>query len=82
MAGSENFTLLRTYAKSNTNYTKKGDRAQFLKATLANGKVDILEEQSSAMLHSFSATNSFVFVREDQNIIEVGDELEVILLPI
>jgi molybdopterin molybdotransferase len=82
ISGNLNFTLNRITAKSETSFTKKGDRPQFLKATYSNGKVGILEGQSSAMLHTFALANALVYVPASQNEFSINDEVEVILLPI
>ncbi len=80
-SGNSNFSQLKIKAISTSNYTKKGDRAQFLKATYQNGNVEILEGQSSAMLHTFAMANAFVFVPETTFEIKINDTVEVILLP-
>lgn len=82
LSGNENFSLNRTQAQSTTNYVKKGDRAQFLKAIYSIGEVEILEGQSSSMLHTFSLANALVFLPENVESIAKNDKVEVILLPI
>jgi len=82
IAGNSDYSLTKVIAKSNSEYIKKGDRAQFLKAILKNGNVTILEGQSSAMLHTFALANSFVYVPESVNAININDDVEVIILPI
>lgn len=82
IAGNSDYSLTKVIAKSNSEYIKKGDRAQFLKAILKNGNVTILEGQSSAMLHTFAFANSFVYVPESVNAININDDVEVIILPI
>lgn len=74
--------LPRITAKSQTNYIKKGDRSQFLKAIYKNGKVSILEGQSSAMLQTFAVSNALVYLPSDHSEIKKGEEIEVILLPL
>lgn len=57
-------------------------RAQFLKARIENGKVHILEGQSSAMLNTFAQSNALVYVKPNTSQPEVGELVEVHLLPI
>ncbi len=82
LSGNLNFSLTRTKARSTSSYAKKGDRAQFLKAIYTSGKVEILEGQSSSMLHTFALANALVYIPESKNSVERNDEVEVILLPI
>ncbi|WP_223034219.1 molybdopterin molybdotransferase MoeA [Hanstruepera marina] len=80
--GNTNFSLPRVQAQSNSNFVKKGDRAQFLKAIYYNGKVTILEGQNSSMLHTFALANALVYLHKDLLHIKKGDLVETILLPI
>lgn len=82
LSGNSEFSLPRIQAASCTNFVKKGDRSQFLKAIYNNGKVEILEGQNSSMLHTFALANALVYLDENSNTIEVDDQLETILLPI
>lgn len=82
ISGDIDFILPRISAKSESNFIKKGDRAQFLKAEYNNGSVKILEGQSSAMLYTFAYANALVYVPETLGSIKTNDEVEVILLPI
>ena len=82
MSGNTNYSLVKTTAKSTLNYTKKGDRAQFLKSIYTNNEVTILEGQSSAMLQTFALANALVYVPADLYNININDNLEVICLPI
>lgn len=81
LSGEKDFSLNRMIAKSGSNYFKKGDRAQFLKGFLKDGKATILEGQSSAMLHTFALANVLVYVPEDVNNILINDSVEVFCLP-
>ena len=56
-------------------------RAQFLKATIQNGSVEILEGQSSAMLNTFALANSLVYVEANCEPKSAGNLVEVHLLP-
>ncbi|WP_142785757.1 molybdopterin molybdotransferase MoeA [Changchengzhania lutea] len=74
--------LPRIKAKSMSNFIKKGDRPQFLKAVYCDGHVDILEGQSSAMQQTFAISNALVFVPENVEHISKNDTVETILLPV
>lgn len=82
LSGNIDYSLTKIKAISNSNFTKKGDRTQFLKAILKEGKVTILEGQSSAMLQTFALANALVYVPETLDSININDKVEVILLPI
>ncbi len=81
MSGAKNYHLNNTTAKSISAFTKKGDRAQFLKALVKNDCVEILEGQSSAMLQTFALANAFVYVSEELSNIAIGDNVQVLHLP-
>ncbi len=82
MSGHISFSLTKTKAKSLSNFIKRGDRPQFLKAIYQNGKVEILDGQNSSMLHTFALANAMVYAPETINTIKIDDMVEVILLPI
>lgn len=82
LSGNTNFEITRVKAKSTLTYTKKGERAQFLKATYNDGKVTILEGQNSSMLHTFAIANALTYIPEDLYDVNIDDPLEVIILPI
>lgn len=73
--------LKRTKANSLSNYVVKGDRSQFLKASLKGNEVEILEGQSSAMLHTFAMANALVYITPEESPIEIGNQVKVIHLP-
>jgi len=81
MMNNNVFELPRVTAKSLSKFVKHGDRPQFLKAIYNNEEVEILEGQSSAMLQTFALSNAFVYMPENIINIEIGDAVEVILLP-
>ncbi len=81
MMGSSSPKLLKIKAKLAHNYTKKGDRAHFLKAQIKGDKVTIHQGQSSAMLSSFANANCFLFLDENQNEMKQGDQVDVLILP-
>ena len=82
LSGNLNFSAVRIKAKSESNFEKKGDRAQFLKASYKTPTVEILEGQNSSMLHTFASGNALVYLSEEKDSININDEVEVILLPI
>lgn len=77
--GCLNFEPFTVDATSLSEYSSKGDRAQFLKADYQNGKVKILEGQSSSMLHSFAVSNALVYLSADKNKVEKGDIVQLLL---
>lgn len=81
MTGLKN-TVTKVMAISASNFEKKGDRPQFLKAIYNDGTVTILEGQSSAMLQTFALSNALVKMSGDLDQIKVNDMVEVLLLPI
>ena len=82
MMNREILELPRVQAKSISNFDKKGDRPQFLKAIYNEGLVEILEGQNSSMLQTFALSNALVYAHETVSKIEKGDPLEVIILPV
>ncbi len=82
LSGNINFSLSRLSATLTSDYFKKGNRSQFLKASFDNGNVTILEGQSSAMLHTFAIANASLYVPAEVNKLTKGDIVDVILLPV
>lgn len=82
MMDNEDLELPRIQAKSLSKFVKNGDRPQYLKAIYNNGNIEILEGQSSAMLQTFAVSNALVYVPEEINKIEIGDLVDVVLLPV
>lgn len=80
LSGNIDYQLPWAKASVCSNFEKKGNRAQFLKALIKNGNVEILEGQSSAMLHTFSLANVLVYVPEDNMSVSKGDWVDVIPL--
>ncbi|MET7029471.1 molybdopterin molybdotransferase MoeA [Sediminicola luteus] len=65
-----------------TSVTNTFGRALLLKArVLQNGEVEILEGQSSAMLHTYSLANALVYVPESVSEIHKGGVVEVLVFP-
>ena len=82
MMNNDVVELPKTKATSTTKFVKSGDRPQFLKAICNDGRVEILEGQSSAMQQTFALANAFVFISETHTNIDIGDLIDVILLPV
>jgi molybdopterin molybdotransferase len=81
MMNNEAIELPRVKAKSLSNFTKFGDRPQFLKAIYNKGIVELLEGQNSSMQQTFAIANALVLVPEEVTNIQVNDTVETILLP-
>lgn len=82
LSGNTWQSLSRTKVKSKSNYIKKGDRAQFLKAIYNDGLVEILDGQNSSMVHTFSLANALVYINENDGSVKIDDFVDAILLPI
>jgi molybdopterin molybdotransferase len=81
LSGNINFSINKGIAILDSDFIKKGDRVQFLKAHHENGKVTILEGQSSAMLHTFATANVLVYKPCNINDYVKGDTVQIIHLP-
>lgn len=79
--GAINTQLQRILIPMVSDYTVKGDRAQFLKAKIGEDGVKILEGQSSAMVRAFGEANALVFIPENSTEIKKGQAVITILLP-
>lgn len=82
ISGQVDFTPLKISAKVNSAITKKGGRAQFLKADFNGERVTILEGQNSSMLYTFAVANALVYIPAQKTEIEIDEAVEVILLPL
>lgn len=80
MSGVSDYELMTLKVPAKNNFSKRGDRPQFLKANYSNNEVEILDGQNSSMLHTFAISNAMVFISEEQQKIEVGDIVETILI--
>jgi len=72
--------LPRTRKKLSAPLYRKAGLAQFLKAQISGDEVEILEGQSSAMLHTFAQSNALVYVPRQVERIEKNEFVECILL--
>ncbi len=69
-----NFEGLRSHkGKLKSNYSRKGDRAEFLKGIVRDEVVEILEGQSSAMLQSYSQANALIYIPIERLIINAEE---------
>ena len=82
LSGNINFSLKKGTAVLTSEYLKKGDRAQFLKAYHKDGEVSILKAQSSAMLNTFVIANAFVYIPLEITQYSKGDLVSIIHLPV
>ncbi len=82
LSGDPDCNLPLKKARALNSFVKKGDRPQFLKSIVHDGQVEILEGQSSAMLQTFALANALVYMPEKTTKISVGDEVQLVRLPI
>lgn len=66
---------------SQSNFIKKGQRPQFLKASVDENKVYLLDGQSSAMLHSFTKANALAYLPANTTELKKGEEVTAYILP-
>lgn len=52
-------------AKIKSRFTKKGSRAQFLKAKVTADEIEVLDGQASSMLQSFAYANALAYLKDD-----------------
>lgn len=63
-------------------YSFNGERDEFLRAFVSDGKVTSLEGQESFALRSFAVANALIYLPVTQQTVQSGDLVEVHLLPI
>jgi len=68
-------------ARMKNNYNKPGGLTHFLKGRYEAGLVEVLTAQASYQLSSFAAANCLVILAEEQERVDAGDEVTVLLLP-
>jgi molybdopterin molybdotransferase len=68
------------HLQAGNSFRKKGNRAQFLKAQFVDGGVNILEGQSSNMMHTFAVSDCLVYLSEEESEINSGDWVSCLLL--
>ncbi|GAA4275488.1 molybdopterin molybdotransferase MoeA [Aquimarina mytili] len=81
ISGLAAYKLKQSTRISNSTYSKKGQRSEFLKAIVKDQQVTILDGQASSMLRSFALSNALVYLPEETSEIKVGDPIQVIDLP-
>jgi len=72
--------LVRIKKNITTDFSRKGDRAQFLKGSICGNEVAIMEGQSSAMLHTYALSNTLVFIPLEMTSVKKGEPVECILI--
>ena len=82
MMGDSNPTLEKRKAIIAHDYSKKGDRAHFLKAQFNNHQVVVHSGQSSAMLSSFVDANCLLYLGGNVREVKLGEEVEILMLPL
>lgn len=80
MSGKEEIGLQTMNLPLAHDYIKKGDRAEFLKAKLSNGRVSILGSQASSMLSAFTEANAIVYLPSEVNELKKDELVEIGLL--
>ncbi|CAI8343811.1 MAG: Molybdopterin molybdenumtransferase [Bacteroidota bacterium] len=68
--------LEKVSAKANFSFHNKSGKTLFLKAYLENDSVDLLDGQSSAMLHTYAKSNALACVDANTVNLSVGDIVE------
>lgn len=61
-------------------YSRKAQRSEFLKGKISEGKISVLNAQSSAMLSSFSEADCLIYVPETITSYQEGDLVECLML--
>ena len=74
--GSEFKGLEFKYLTSTSSISRTNPREQFLKANYNESEVEILEGQSSAMLHTFSTSNALVYLPAETELSK-GESVQV-----
>jgi len=81
LKGSQSEGLLRMEVPLAHDFSSKEARALFLKASVQNKVVHILDHQHSSMLVSFAKANALVYLPEKEVRLKKGAHVEVLLLP-
>lgn len=61
------------------NYTKKAGLTHFVKARVADSKVEILQGQPSFRMDAYAQANAYAVLRAEQEAFSAGEEVEVIV---
>lgn len=78
--GFTNRDLKISSGKLSRSQKNTSGKSLFLKAHVSNGSVEILDKQSSAMLHSFSQSNALVLIPENKELVKEGEKVEYLEL--
>ncbi len=81
MQGKTNLFLQRQTLPITQSINKTNSLANFLKAKVFNNKVEPLTGQQSFMMKSFVQANAFIYLPAKVTSVQIGDEVEVHLLP-
>ena len=79
LSGANSTGLQRLDVPIDHDYDNTSDRPVFLKARIQNGRVSILDRQSSSMIHSMAMGNALVFLSEPGSISK-GEHVQTILI--
>jgi len=79
LSGSEKSELQRYYFPISHDFENRGDRPSFLKATISNGGVEILEGQGSSMILSMAHGNALA-IMDAETSLKKGEKLECLLI--
>lgn len=80
--GNPNSELDKQIGSIQREYKKKSGRAEFLKAYVNNGKVELLGGQGSDVLMSMANANCLVFLPNEKEQLNAGEEVEIYMLPV
>ncbi|MCB0480253.1 MAG: molybdopterin molybdotransferase MoeA [Flavobacteriales bacterium] len=80
MCGNKGSNMINAYYLAKNEYTKKGSKSQFLKGLLHNGEVEILEGQSSNMMHTFAIANCLVYMEAEATVVKPNEKVGVVLI--
>lgn len=68
---------IESHAAVRNDYKKKKGLTHFLKGRMDSGNVEILSDQSSAMLTSFVTANCLIRIDEEMELLESGDRVTI-----
>jgi molybdopterin molybdotransferase len=81
LKGSQSEGLVRVAVPLAHDFSSEEPRALFLKASVTDKSVSILDRQNSSMLVSFAKANALVYIPENGASLKKGALVEVLLLP-
>jgi molybdopterin molybdotransferase len=81
LKGSQSEGLVRVAIPLAHDFSSEEPRALFLKASVTDKSVSILDRQHSSMLVSFAKANALVYIPENGASLKKGALVEVLLLP-